>query len=91
MKTKWLLILLITLASCEKLDETYCYDCHITFYWQTGNELFMKEAMVEKCDYTEIDALRFENQRSCNPYSVSACNDVRWSECKCEKRNISGK
>jgi hypothetical protein len=47
----------------------------------------MKEAKVEKCDYSEIDAQRFENQRSCKPYSVSACDDVRWSECICEKRN----
>jgi len=89
MKTTLLLIFLITLAFCEKLDETYCYDCHIKFYWQRDNILLAKDTTVIKCDYSELDAQKFENQRTCDPYPISACNDVRWSECMCEKRNIS--
>ena len=46
----------------------------------------MKEAIVEKCDYSEHDAGRFEKQRTTDPHPVSACGDVRWSECKCIKQ-----
>ena len=81
-----LVFLLLTFSGCEKVDDTYCWDCQITFYWQTQEGLYMKEATVEKCDYSELDAQRFENQRSTNPYPISACGDVRWSECICEKK-----
>ena len=71
--------------SCEKFDDNYCYDCYITFYWQTSYGLFAKDDTVVKCE-SERNIHRFEKQRTTNPYPISACGDIRWSECKCIKR-----
>ena len=84
------LFALILLFGCEKEDDTYCYDCIITFYWHRGYEddLLFKVDTVEKCGYSERDAQLFEKQRTTKPYVISICGgDYRWEECICEIQN----
>ena len=83
------LLILLALFSCEKLDETFCWDCTIYYFTKDLgiNELYFEKGYVEKCEYSELDAQRFENQRSTQPAVISVCGDIiRWSDCICEKQ-----
>jgi len=83
------LFVIILLFSCEKLDDTYCYDCYKwTFqrYLTTG-KLVLWQDTVLKCDYSELDAQKFEDLHTLKAVPISTCGDViRWSVCICEKQ-----
>jgi len=83
------LFAIILLFSCEKLDDTYCYDCYKwTFqrYLTTG-KLVLWQDTVLKCDYSELDAQKFEDLHTLKAVPISTCGDViRWSVCICEKQ-----
>jgi hypothetical protein len=88
-KVLWfLLVIVLAGASCERTEETYCYDCIITFYWHRGayDDILTKIDTVEKCNYSERDAQLFEKQRTTGWYVISNCGDFRWEECICERR-----
>jgi hypothetical protein len=83
-----LVIMYLLLTGCEKLDDPGCYDCYKwTFqrYLTTG-KLILWQDTVLKCDYSALDAQRFEDVHTLKATPISTCGDViRWSVCICEK------
>lgn len=78
----------IILFSCEKLDDTFCWNCvKITFTKNTiKHTLKIDYDTILKCDYSEKDAQKFEDIHTLDPDFISTCGEViRWTETICEK------
>jgi hypothetical protein len=74
--------------SCERLYETYCWDCTtFTFEKDTYEQTLEIDSMKhEVCDYSELDAQKYENSHTTLWYAISVCGDIRKYECICIKR-----
>lgn len=83
------IIFLLLLVSCEKIDDTFCYDCikiYKTEYLKT-HTLVIEVDTINKCDFSEKDAERFEDIHTIPKTSISTCGDViRWVDTICEKQ-----
>jgi len=81
--------LLFLVFCCEKLDDTFCWNCErITFTKNIDiGELIITYDTIVKCDYSEKDAQKFENAHTLKAEPISTCgNKVRWISTICEKQ-----
>ena len=82
-------VLLIIAFSCEKHEDTYCYQCIKRAFAINTSTMTLQcfpNDTVNRCDWTEKDAQEFEKRFNI-VYLRGTCNDevVRQS-CICEKQ-----
>lgn len=84
-------VMLLLLASCEKVEEEYCWNCTIYFYERAyfpDGQIWEKRYVdsIKKCGFTERDIQKFERYRTVGKHPISVCGDrIRWQECYCIK------
>lgn len=89
-----IVLFIIIVLSCEKIDEDYCWTC-TTYYYERmylqDGEILEKryaDSLPPLCGYTERDIQKYERYRTVDPYNISTCgNHIRWQECLCIKKD----
>ena len=90
MKKLLFFLALILFFSCERLDDTFCWQCIKTSFILDlqFDELFISIDTVPKCDYSEKDAQSFENRFRIPKTVRGTCgSEIVWMNCICEKTN----
>jgi len=83
------MLAIILVFSCEKLDDTFCWNCiKTTFIKDVGQGTFTYlQDTVVKCEYSELDAQKFENAHTIKARPIDTCGGIlRWIDTVCEKQ-----
>ena len=87
-----IIVFIIIILSCEKVDEDYCWTCTTYYYeriyYQDGEILEKRYPdSLDLCGYSDKDIQKYEQYHTMEPYSISTCgNYVRWQDCLCIKK-----
>lgn len=88
-----IIAMLIILASCEKVEDEYCWNCTIYFYerkYMDDGRIFERRYAdsLQQCGFTERDIQKYERYRTVEKYNISTCGDhIRWQEYVCIKQD----
>ena len=87
-----IIVIFIILASCEKVEDEYCYTCTTHFYeWKylPGCRIWERDYVdsVQLCGWTKSDIKKYERYNTIDKHSDDIYgNYIKWQDCICIKQ-----